>query len=143
MRTLKEIGGLLLLAAAIVGIGQFLPGLNVLFDDYLVGFFLAAIVFLSFEWRISHTCLRLANDLRKNDKKRKKRIRDGGKKQAKRHICLPDLLIHAIFIMKISQKTYTRCRLTDCKQGFDPSGRIVWQGSREFFSEKTMIEWGA
>jgi len=43
MRTLKEIGGLLLLAGVIVGLGQFLPGLNVLFDDYLVGFFLAAI----------------------------------------------------------------------------------------------------
>ncbi|MFQ5469729.1 MAG: hypothetical protein ACE5EH_05405 [Gammaproteobacteria bacterium] len=43
MRTLKEIIGLLLLAAIIVGLGQFLPGLNVLFDDYLVGFFLAAI----------------------------------------------------------------------------------------------------
>jgi hypothetical protein len=43
MRTLKEIGSLLLLAGVIVGVGQFLPGLNVLFDDYLVGFFLAAI----------------------------------------------------------------------------------------------------
>lgn len=44
MRTLKEIIGLLLLAGIIVGTGQFLPGLNVLFDDYLVGFFLAAVV---------------------------------------------------------------------------------------------------
>jgi len=43
MRILKEIGGLLLLTGAIVGLGQFLPGLNVFFDDYLVGFFLAAI----------------------------------------------------------------------------------------------------
>ena len=43
MRTLKEVCGLLLLASIIVGLGQFLPGLNVLFDDYLVGFFLAAI----------------------------------------------------------------------------------------------------
>lgn len=43
MHTFKEICGLLLLAGIIVGIGQFLPGLNVLFDDYLVGFFLAAI----------------------------------------------------------------------------------------------------
>jgi len=43
MRTLKEIIGLLLLAGIIVGLGQFLPGLNVFFDDYLVGFFLAAI----------------------------------------------------------------------------------------------------
>ncbi|MBT3093524.1 MAG: hypothetical protein KME58_11575 [Candidatus Thiodiazotropha sp. (ex Lucina pensylvanica)] len=43
MRTLKEIGGLLLLAVVIVGIGQFLPGLNVLFDDYLVGFLVAAV----------------------------------------------------------------------------------------------------
>lgn len=43
MRILKEIGGLLLLTCAIVGLGQFMPGLNVFFDDYLVGFFLAAI----------------------------------------------------------------------------------------------------
>ena len=46
MRTLKEIGGLLLLAGVIVAVGQFLPGLNVLFDDYVVGFFLAAIAIL-------------------------------------------------------------------------------------------------
>ena len=46
MRTLKEICGLLLLACFIVAVGQFLPGLNVLFDDYLVGFFLAAIAIL-------------------------------------------------------------------------------------------------
>lgn len=44
MRTLKEIGGLLLLAGVIVGIGQFLPGLNVLFDDYWMGFLVAAVV---------------------------------------------------------------------------------------------------
>ena len=44
MRTLKEIIGFLLLAGIIVGFGQFLPGLNVLFDDYWVGFVLAAVV---------------------------------------------------------------------------------------------------
>ncbi len=44
MRTLKEIFCLLVLAGIIVGLGQFLPGLNVLFDDCFVGFFLAAIV---------------------------------------------------------------------------------------------------
>ena len=44
MHTFKEICGLLLLAGIIVGIGQFLPGLNVLFDDYLVGFLVAAVV---------------------------------------------------------------------------------------------------
>ena len=43
MRTFKEIFGLFLLAGIIVGIGQFLPGLNVLFDNYVVGVFLAAI----------------------------------------------------------------------------------------------------
>jgi hypothetical protein len=44
MRTLKEIGGLLLLSSVIVGVGQFLPGLNLLFDDYLVGFLVVAFV---------------------------------------------------------------------------------------------------
>jgi len=44
MRTLKEISGLLLLASVIVGVGQFLPGLNVLFDDYLVGFLVVVVV---------------------------------------------------------------------------------------------------
>jgi hypothetical protein len=43
MRRLKEICGLLLSAAIIAGIGQFVPGLNLIFDDYLVGFILAAI----------------------------------------------------------------------------------------------------
>lgn len=44
MRTLKEICGLLLVVGIIAGFGQFLPGLNVLFDDYFAGFLLAAIV---------------------------------------------------------------------------------------------------
>ena len=43
MRKLKEICGLLLSAAIIAGIGQFVPGLNLVFDDYLVSFILAAI----------------------------------------------------------------------------------------------------
>jgi hypothetical protein len=43
MRAIKEIGGLQLLAGVIVAIGQFLPGLNVFFKDYVVGFFLAAV----------------------------------------------------------------------------------------------------
>jgi len=42
-RTIKEICSLLLMAAIIAGLGQFLPGLAVLFDNYLVGFVLAAI----------------------------------------------------------------------------------------------------
>lgn len=46
MHTFKEICGLLLLAGIIVGIGQFLPGLNVFFDDYVVGLILAAIAIL-------------------------------------------------------------------------------------------------
>lgn len=46
MRTLKEISGLLLLAGVIVVVGQFLPGLNVLFDGYFVGFLLATIAIL-------------------------------------------------------------------------------------------------
>jgi len=44
MRIFKEIIGFLLLAGIIVGVGQFLPGLNVFFDDYFAGFLLAAIV---------------------------------------------------------------------------------------------------
>lgn len=44
MRTLKEIGSLLLLAGVIAGVGQFLPVLNVFFDDYWVGFLVAAVV---------------------------------------------------------------------------------------------------
>ena len=44
MRILKGIIGFLLLAGIIVSIGQFLPGLNVFFDDYFAGFLLAAIV---------------------------------------------------------------------------------------------------
>jgi hypothetical protein len=47
MRLLKEICGFLLLAAIIVAIGQFLPVLNVLFDDYIAGFILAAIIILA------------------------------------------------------------------------------------------------
>jgi hypothetical protein len=43
MRRLKDICGLLLSAAIIAGIGQFVPGLNLIFDNYLVGFILAAI----------------------------------------------------------------------------------------------------
>ena len=43
MRILKEIIGFLLSAGIIVSIGQFLPGLNVFFDDYFAGFLLAAI----------------------------------------------------------------------------------------------------
>lgn len=46
MHTFKEICGLLLLAGIIAGIGHFLPGLNLLFDNYLVGFFLATITIL-------------------------------------------------------------------------------------------------
>ena len=44
MRTLKEICGLLIVVGIIAVFGQFLPGLNVLFDDYFAGFLLAAIV---------------------------------------------------------------------------------------------------
>ncbi len=43
MRTFKEICSLLLLAGIAVGLGQFLPGLAWLFEDYLLGFVLAAI----------------------------------------------------------------------------------------------------
>jgi heme A synthase len=43
MRRLKDICGLLLSAAIVAGIGQFIPGLNLIFDNYLVGFILAAI----------------------------------------------------------------------------------------------------
>jgi hypothetical protein len=43
MRRLKDICGLLLSAAIVAGIGQFVPGLNLIFDDYLVGFILSAI----------------------------------------------------------------------------------------------------
>ncbi|ALP53714.1 hypothetical protein Tel_11515 [Candidatus Tenderia electrophaga] len=43
MRIFREICGLLLLAGIVVGFGQFLPGLAVLFEDYLVGFVLVAI----------------------------------------------------------------------------------------------------
>lgn len=43
MRTVKEILGILMLAGGVVGLGQFLPGFAMLFDDYLVGFILAAI----------------------------------------------------------------------------------------------------
>ncbi|MCF6337895.1 MAG: hypothetical protein L3J84_08075 [Gammaproteobacteria bacterium] len=44
MRTLKEICGLLIVVGIIAVFGQFLPGLNVLFDDYFAGFLLVAIV---------------------------------------------------------------------------------------------------
>ena len=44
MRTLKEICGLLIVVGIIALFGLFLPGLNVLFDDYFAGFLLAAIV---------------------------------------------------------------------------------------------------
>jgi len=43
MHIFKEICSLLLLAAIVAGLGQFLPGLALLFEDYLVGFVLAAI----------------------------------------------------------------------------------------------------
>lgn len=44
MRTLKEIFSLLLVVGIIAIFGQFLPGLNVLFDNYFAVFLLAAIV---------------------------------------------------------------------------------------------------
>ena len=43
MRRLKEICRLLLSAAIIAGIGQFIPGLNLIFDNYLVGFILTVL----------------------------------------------------------------------------------------------------
>ena len=43
MRRLKDICGLLLSAAIIAGIGQFVPGLNLIFDNYLVGFILTVL----------------------------------------------------------------------------------------------------
>jgi len=48
MRTVKDIICLLGLATIIVGMGQFLPGLSVLFDNYLVGFFLTVAAILIF-----------------------------------------------------------------------------------------------
>ena len=44
MRTLKEIFSLLLVVGIIAVFGQFLPGLNVLFDNYFAVFLLAVIV---------------------------------------------------------------------------------------------------
>ncbi len=44
MRALKEICGLLLVVGIIAVFGQFLPGLNVLFDNYFGVFLLAVIV---------------------------------------------------------------------------------------------------
>jgi len=46
MRLLKEFFGFLLLAAIIVAIGQFLPVLNVLFDDFFTGLIWAAMIIL-------------------------------------------------------------------------------------------------
>ena len=46
MRLLKEFFGYLLLAAIIVAIGQFLPVLNVLFDDFFTGLIWAAMIIL-------------------------------------------------------------------------------------------------
>ena len=44
MRALKGVCGLLLVVGIIAVFGQFLPGLNVFFDDYFAGFLLAAVV---------------------------------------------------------------------------------------------------
>jgi hypothetical protein len=44
MRTIKEIIALLLLAGIFVGLSRFLPGLALLFENYLVGFVLAAFI---------------------------------------------------------------------------------------------------
>ncbi len=46
MRLLKEFFGFLLLAAIIVAIGQFLPVLNVLFDNFFMGLIWAAMIIL-------------------------------------------------------------------------------------------------
>lgn len=46
MRLFKDICGLLLTAGFIVGVGQFLPVLGVLFDNYLFGFALTVMAIL-------------------------------------------------------------------------------------------------
>ncbi len=85
MRTLKEIYGLLIVVGIIAVFGQFLPGLNVLFDDYFAGFLLAAIVIPVARMMYKSHMDKIATLSPEVRQKKKKRVRNSGKKRARRH----------------------------------------------------------